>query len=72
MQKNRLIIKRPFKKLLSRIMASQAVQLIIKTHIFPNISRSKGNQSMNFAQLTEYNVRKLFFSENHAKMRQGD
>ena len=53
-------------------MASQAVQLIIKTHIFPNISRSKGNQSMNFAQLTEYNVRKLFFSENHAKMRQGD
>ena len=32
----------------------RAIQAIA-IHILPNISRSKGNQTMNFGQLTEYN-----------------
>ena len=34
---------------------------IITIHILPNISRSKGNQTMKFAQLTWYNMK------NHTK-----
>ena len=30
---------------------------IIAMHIFPNISRSKDNQTMKFGQLVEYNMR---------------
>ena len=33
----------------------------------PNISRTKDNQTMNFGQLTEYNIRNIFFPENHAQ-----
>ena len=29
-------------------------------HILPNISRSKGNQTLKFRQLTEYNLRNIF------------
>ena len=32
-------------------MASQARQQIITIHVFPNISRSKGNQIVKFGQL---------------------
>ena len=33
----------------------------IATHIYPNIWRSKGNQTMKFGQLIEYNMRNIFF-----------
>ena len=36
------------------------------------MSRSKGNQSMKFGQLLEYNKRNTFPSEIMEKMRQGD
>ena len=29
-------------------------------HILPNISRSKGNQTLKIGQLLEYNTRKIF------------
>ena len=32
----------------------------IVIHILPNISRSKGNQTMKFGQLTECNMRNVF------------
>ena len=47
-------------------MMSQPGQQTITIHILPNISRSKGNQTMKFGQSTEYNKRKFFF-KNHAQ-----
>ena len=38
-------------------------------HIMPNISRSKGNQTMKLGQLIEYNKRNIFlqnYAENEA------
>ena len=36
-------------------------------HILPNISRSKGNQTMKFGQLIEYNLRNIFFEKSYTK-----
>ena len=41
-------------------MTSQPGKQIIAIHILPNISRSKGNQTMKFCQLIEYNMRNVF------------
>ena len=41
-------------------MTSQAGQQKITIHIFSNISRSKGNPTMKFGQLIEYNMRNIF------------
>ena len=48
-------------------MASQARQQIITIHIFPNISRSKGNQIVKFGQLIEYNTRNIFLEKSCTK-----
>ena len=32
-------------------------------HIFPNISQSKGNQTMKFGQLMEYDKRNIFLQK---------
>ena len=48
-------------------MTSQPGQQTISTHILPNISRSKSNQTMEFGQSKEYNKRKFFF-KNHAQI----
>ena len=34
---------------------------------FPNISRSKDNQTMKFGQLLEYNIRNIFLGKSHTK-----
>ena len=47
-------------------MTSQPGQQTILIHILPNISRSKGNQTMKFDRLIECNMRK-FFLENHTQ-----
>ena len=47
-------------------MTSQTGKQIISVHILPNISRSKGNQTMKCGQLVEYNMREIFI-ENHAQ-----
>ena len=36
-------------------------------HIFPNISKSKGNQTMKFGQLIEYNKKKTFLLKSSRK-----
>ena len=35
--------------------------------MIPNISRSKGNQTMKFGQLIEYNMRNIFLEKSHTK-----
>ena len=39
----------------------------IAIHILLNISRSKGNQTMKFGRLIEYNMRKIFLEKLHTK-----
>ena len=41
-------------------MTSQPGRKTIAIHILPNISGSKGNLGMKFAQLKEYNMRNIF------------
>ena len=36
-------------------------------HILANISRSKGNQTMKFGQLIEYNMRTIFLEKSLSK-----
>ena len=38
-----------------------------KKDILTNISRSKGNQSMKFGQLIEYNTRNIFLDKSYTK-----
>ena len=44
-------------------MTSQSGLQTIATHIFRNISQSKGNQTMKFGQLMEYNKIHIFFKK---------
>ena len=48
-------------------MTSQAGQQKITIHIFSNISRSKGNPTMKFGQLTEYNMTIIFLEKSYSK-----
>ena len=41
-------------------MTSQTEKQVIAVHIFPNILRNKGNQTMKFGQLVEYDMRNIF------------
>ena len=43
---------------------------IITTHMLPHITISKGNQTMKFGQLIEYNVRNIFL-KSHAENEAG-
>ena len=56
-------------RLTSKFMASQPGLQAIAVH---NISQSKGNQTIKFGQLIEYNKRNIFFSKIMGKMRQGE
>ena len=47
-------------------MTSQPGKQTIIIHTLPNISRSKGNQTMKFGQLIEYNTRNIFFEKSYA------
>ena len=48
-------------------MTSQTRKQIIAIHILPNIPKGKGNQTMKFGQLVEYNIRNIFFEKLYAK-----
>ena len=48
-------------------MMSQPGQQTITIYILPNISRSKGNQTMRFGQLIEYNMRNIFVGKSYTK-----
>ena len=56
MYKNGLIKKI---RLTSKFMTSQPGKQTTAIHILPNISRSRGNQTMKFGQLIEYNMRNI-------------
>ena len=50
-------------------MTSQPGLQTVAIHILPNISQSKGNQTMKFGQLIEYKKRNIFlqnYTENDA------
>ena len=44
-------------------MTLQPGQQTIVIHILPNISRSKGNQTMKFSQLIDYNMKIIFIEK---------
>ena len=48
-------------------MTSKTVQQIISLHIFPNISRSKGNKALTSGQLIEYSMRNIFLEKLYTK-----
>ena len=54
-------------RLIWKSMTSQPGQQTIAMHILPNIWRSKGNQSMAFGQLIEYNMRNIFVEKSYRK-----
>ena len=56
-------------RLISNFMMSQPGWQIILIHIFPNISRSKGNPAMNFGQLIECNIRNISLEKSYTKCR---
>ena len=51
-------------------MTSQPGLQTITIHILPNISRSKGNQTMKLSQLIEY-TREIVFLKNYAENEEG-
>ena len=50
-------------RLTSKFITSQPDLQTIAIHILPNISQSKGNQTMKFGQLIEYNKRNIFLQK---------
>ena len=48
-------------------MTSQPGEQIIVIHMLPNISRSKDNQTMKFAQLIDCNIRNIFLEKSSSK-----
>ena len=54
-------------RLISKFMTSQPGKQTISIHILPNISRSKGNQTIKFVQLIKYNMRKIFLENSYTK-----
>ena len=48
-------------------MMSQTGQQTIVLYILPNISRVKGNQTMKFGQLIEYNTRKTSLKKSYTE-----
>ena len=63
-----LVAKRPDKKDKVNFKFSDVTAWLTNnrdTYILPNISRSKGNQTMKFGQLIEYNVRNIFLEKSY-------
>ena len=52
-------------------MLSQPGSQQMLIHILPNISQSKGNQTMKFGQLIENITRETFFFKNYAENEAG-
>ena len=51
----------------SKFMTSQSEQQKMTIHTFSNISRGKGNQTMKFGQLIEYNMTNIFLEKSYTK-----
>ena len=50
-------------RLTSKFLTSQPGLQTVAIHILPNISQSKGDMTMKFGQLMEYNKRKIFLQK---------
>ena len=50
-------------RLTSKFMTTKPGLQTIAIHILPNISKSKGNQTMKFGQLIEYNKKNIFLQK---------
>ena len=50
-------------RLTSKFMVSQTGLQTIAIHLLPNISQSKGNQTIKFGQLIEYNKKNIFLQK---------
>ena len=61
---NGLIKKLTF---ISKFMTSRAGQQLITIQIFPNISKSKDNQTIKFGQLVEHNEINIFLENSCSK-----
>ena len=48
-------------------MMSQPGKQIITIHILPNISRSKGNQTIKFDKLIQYKMRNILLKKSYIK-----
>ena len=48
-------------------MTSQPGEKTIAIHKFTNITRSKGNLTMKFGQLIEYNMRNIFLEKSYTE-----
>ena len=48
-------------------MTSQSEQQKVTIHIFSNIKRGKGNQTMQFGQLIANNMRNIFLEKSYTK-----
>ena len=55
------------KRVISNFMTSLPFYQTLLTHILPNISRSKGNQTMKFGQLIDCNIRNIFLEKSYTK-----
>ena len=53
--------------LILKFMTSQTAKQTIAIHILSNISKSKGNQTMKFGQLIEYNMGNIFVEKSYTK-----
>ena len=54
-------------RLISKFIVSQSGKQTIAINIVPNISRSKGNQTMKFSHLIEYNMKDIFLEKSYAQ-----
>ena len=61
------LFKRHVEKRLDSKDLSQPGKQTIAIHILPKISRIKGNQTMKFDQLIEYNMRNIFLEKSYTK-----
>ena len=52
---------------ISKFMMSQAGTQTIALYLLPDISKSKDNQTMEFGQLIEHNVRNIFLRKSCRK-----
>ena len=64
MWKNRLIRK---VRSISKFMTSQPGKHTFPIHVLPNISKSKGINTMKFGQLIECNMKNIFFGKSYTK-----
>ena len=54
-------------RLIPKLRTSQTGQQIVTIHMLSNILRSKGNRTLRFGQLIEYNMRNIFQEKSYTK-----